>query len=74
MLGLHQRLYNAALEERIRVYKETGKSLSFSEQCKVLTQWRKTVPALSSLNAQSGQADAQASAASLSTLLPAYAE
>jgi putative transposase len=54
-LGLHQRLYNTALEERIRVYKETGKGLSFAEQCKVLTQWRKTVPALSSLNAQSEQ-------------------
>lgn len=24
-LGLHQRLYNAALEARIRVYQETGK-------------------------------------------------
>ena len=54
-LGLHQRLYNTALEERIRVYKETGKGLSFAEQCKVLTQWRKTVPALAGLNAQSEQ-------------------
>ena len=55
MLGLHQRLYNTALEERIRVYKETGKGLSFVDQCKALTQWRKTVPALSGLNAQSEQ-------------------
>ena len=54
-LGLHQRLYNTALEERIRVYKETGKGLSFADQCKVLTQWRKTVPALAGLNAQSEQ-------------------
>ncbi|MGC8504839.1 MAG: RNA-guided endonuclease InsQ/TnpB family protein, partial [Acidithiobacillus sp.] len=54
-LGLHQRLYNTALEERIRVYKETGKGLSFAEQCKVLTQWRKTVPALAGQNAQSEQ-------------------
>ena len=54
-LGLHQRLYNSALEERIRVYKETGKGLSFADQCKVLTQWRKGVPALSGLNAQSEQ-------------------
>ena len=55
MLGLHQRLYNTALEERIRVYKETGKGLSFADQCKVLTQWRKAVPALAGLNAQSEQ-------------------
>jgi putative transposase len=54
-LGLHQRLYNTALEERIRVYKETGKGLSFADQCKVLTQWRKAVPALAGLNAQSEQ-------------------
>lgn len=54
-LGLHQRLYNTALEERIRVYREIGKSLSFSDQCKMLTQWRKTVPALARLNAQSEQ-------------------
>jgi len=54
-LGLHQRLYNTALEERIRVYQETGKGLSFADQCKVLTQWRKAVPALAGLNAQSEQ-------------------
>jgi len=54
-LGLHQRLYNAALEERIRVYQETGKGLSFVDQCKTLTQWRQSVPALASLNAQSEQ-------------------
>lgn len=54
-LGLHQRLYNTAREERIRVYQETGKGLSFADQCKVLTQWRKAVPALSGLNAQSEQ-------------------
>jgi putative transposase len=50
-LGLHQRLYNTALEERIRMYKETGKGLSFADQCRVLTQWRKAVPALAGLNA-----------------------
>ncbi|WP_081577053.1 RNA-guided endonuclease InsQ/TnpB family protein [Acidithiobacillus thiooxidans] len=54
-LGLHQRLYNTALEERIRAYQETGKGLSFADQCKVLTQWRKAVPALAGLNAQSEQ-------------------
>jgi len=54
-LGLHQRLYNTALEERIREYKETGKGLTFADQCKALTQWRKAVPALAGLNAQSEQ-------------------
>jgi len=54
-LGLHQRLYNTALEDRIRVYKETGKGLSFADQCKDLVQWRKVVPALSSLSSQSEQ-------------------
>jgi len=53
VLGLHQRLYNTALEERIRVYKETGKGLSYFDQCKILTQWRKAVPALAALNAKS---------------------
>ena len=55
MLGLHQRLYNTALEERVRAYQETGKGLSFAGQCKALTQWRKAAPALSRLNAQSEQ-------------------
>ncbi|RMH36338.1 MAG: transposase [Nitrospirae bacterium] len=53
--GLHQRLYNTALEERIRVYQETGKGLSFADQCKALTHWRKTIPAWAKLNAQSQQ-------------------
>ncbi len=55
MLGLHQRLYNTALEERIRAYKETGHGLSFADQCRVLTQWRHISPGLASLNAQSEQ-------------------
>jgi len=55
MLGLHQRLYNTALEECIRVYQETGKGLSFIDQCRVLTQWRKISAGLVSLNAQSEQ-------------------
>ena len=55
MLRLHQRLYNTALEERIRVWKEEKRSLSFSALCRELTQWRKRSPALSGLNAQSEQ-------------------
>ena len=53
-LGLHQRLYNTALEERIAHYKETGKSLSYKAQAKCLTQWR-SYSALGSVNAQSEQ-------------------
>lgn len=55
MLGLHQRLYNTALEERLRAYKETGNGLSFANQCKALTQWRKTSHGLAGMNAQSEQ-------------------
>jgi putative transposase len=55
LLGLHQRLYNTALEERIRVYAETGKSLGFSAQCKEVTAWRKLCDSLDAVNAQSLQ-------------------
>ena len=54
-LGLHQRLYNTALEERIRAYQEAGRGLSFADQCKALTRWRQQSPGLDSLNAQSEQ-------------------
>lgn len=55
LLGLHQRVYNTALEERIRVYKETGKGIGFAKQCKALTRWRHQVSALKAVNAQSLQ-------------------
>lgn len=55
VLQIHQRLYNLALSERIRLYKEEKKSLSFAAQCKVLTQWRKEDVALTAINAQSLQ-------------------
>ncbi|WP_414039342.1 RNA-guided endonuclease InsQ/TnpB family protein [Acidithiobacillus sp. M4-SHS-6] len=55
MLGLHQRLYNTALEERIRTYQHTGKGLTFAQQCRHLTQWRKAVPALAGMHSQSEQ-------------------
>ncbi|HUW97295.1 MAG TPA: hypothetical protein VMV40_00430, partial [Acidiferrobacter sp.] len=55
MLGLHQRLYNTALEERIRVYTETKKGVSFAAQCRHLTLWRQSNAGLASLNAQSEQ-------------------
>jgi putative transposase len=55
LLGLHQRVYNAALEERIRAYREAGISLNYHDQAKALTQWRAAVPALAGVNAQSQQ-------------------
>ena len=55
MLALHQQVYNGALEERIRIYRAEGKSTSFADQCKVLTQWRSQYNELAALNAQSLQ-------------------
>ncbi|HEU0197205.1 MAG TPA: transposase, partial [Nevskiaceae bacterium] len=55
LLGLHQRVYNSALEARINAYKATGKGPGFAKQCKALTQWRHRVPALKAVNAQSLQ-------------------
>jgi putative transposase len=37
-------LYNAALEERIGAYRKAGKTLTYFEQCKGLSQWRKDDP------------------------------
>jgi putative transposase len=55
LLGLHQRVYNTALEERIRMYRDSAKSLGFADQCKELTAWRKQCAALAGVNAQSLQ-------------------
>lgn len=55
MRRLHQQLYNAALEERIQAYRKQGRSLSFSQQCKSLTQLRAELPEYDTLNAQSSQ-------------------
>jgi len=55
MLGVHQRLYNKALEQRIQLYEEEKKSLSFFNQCKSLTHWRASDPILAAVNAQSEQ-------------------
>ena len=44
LLGLHQRVYNTALEECIRAYQVEGTSLNFASQCKALSQWQAHVP------------------------------
>lgn len=56
----HQRwvyclLWNTALDERRRAWKEKKRTLGFHEQCRILTQWRKDSKLLSGLNAQSEQ-------------------
>ncbi|MDA3869997.1 MAG: transposase, partial [Gammaproteobacteria bacterium] len=55
LLGLHQRLYNTALEERIRAYQDRGESLNYHAQAKALTHWRSYCPGLAGVNAQSQQ-------------------
>jgi len=52
---LHRALYNAALEERIGAWKKAGKSISFADQCKSLTQIRNEHPEYKAINAQSLQ-------------------
>lgn len=53
VLAIHQRLYNHALEARINAYRDEKLSLSFADQCKILTEWRKEQPELAEINAQS---------------------
>lgn len=55
MLGVHQRLYNKALEQRIHLYQEEKLSLSFYDQCKYLTLWRADDSELAAINCQSEQ-------------------
>ena len=55
VLRLHQRLYNAALEQRIDAYRRCGKTLNYYDQAKDLTQLRADFPEYAGLNAQSEQ-------------------
>jgi putative transposase len=55
MLGLHQRLYNAALEQRIAAWRSTRTSLGFVDQCFDLTELRGDNEAYAAMNAQSSQ-------------------
>ncbi|MHB8140671.1 MAG: RNA-guided endonuclease InsQ/TnpB family protein [Vulcanimicrobiaceae bacterium] len=55
MLGLHQRLYNAALEQRIAAYRLQRKSLSAYDQSRDLTALRAADERYAALNAQSAQ-------------------
>ena len=55
IMRLHQRLYNAALEQRVDAYRRCGKSLNYYDQAKELTQLRAEFPEYGALNAQSEQ-------------------
>jgi len=52
---LHRALYNAALEERIGAWKKAGKTISFADQCRSVTQIRNEHPEYKAINAQSLQ-------------------
>lgn len=54
-LCLHQRLYNAGLEERIDAYKKCKIKIKFKDQCKSLTLVREQNPEYAIINAQSQQ-------------------
>ena len=41
ILESQRQLYNAALEERMGAYRSAGKTLTYFDQCKGLTEWRK---------------------------------
>ena len=49
ILELQRQLYNAALEERIGAYRKAGKTITYPEQCKSLTELRKDDPEVASL-------------------------
>ena len=55
VLGLHQRLYNAALEQRIAAWQRTRTSLTFVDQCFDLTELRGDDESYAAINAQSSQ-------------------
>ncbi len=59
MLGLHQRLYNAALEQRIAAWRLQRKSLSAYDQSRDLTALRTDDERYAALNAQSAQVTLQ---------------
>jgi putative transposase len=44
LLHGQRELYNAALVERIDCYRKTGKTRTYIDQCKGLTEWRRELP------------------------------
>jgi len=52
IFGMCATLYNACLEERIDCYNKTGKSRSYYDQCKALTEVRADDPEYANINVQ----------------------
>ena len=59
MLGKHQQLYNALLEQRVTAYRRQGKTLTFAEQCREITALRRECPEFAELNCNSMQVAAK---------------
>ncbi|MHD0644951.1 RNA-guided endonuclease InsQ/TnpB family protein [Pseudomonas aeruginosa] len=55
LLRGHQQLYNAALQERSEAWKKCGKSISYADQCKSLTEIRQSMPEWTVANCSSQQ-------------------
>jgi putative transposase len=51
LCAAQRELYNAALEERIDCYRKTGKSRTYIDQCKALTECRRELPEMGALPA-----------------------
>jgi putative transposase len=51
LCAMQRELYNAALEERIDCYRKTGKTRTFIDQCKALTECRRALPEMRELPA-----------------------
>lgn len=55
VLGVHQRLYNKALEQKKSLYEKEQVNISWYEQSAYLTKWRAEDKTLAAVNAQSEQ-------------------
>jgi putative transposase len=51
LMDAQRELYNAALEERIDCYRKAGKTRTFIDQCKALTECRRELPEMGALPA-----------------------
>ncbi len=51
LCAAQRELYNAALEERIDCYRKTGKTRTYIDQCKALTECRHALPEMAELPA-----------------------
>jgi putative transposase len=51
LCAAQRELYNAALEERIDCYRKTGKTRTYIDQCKALTECRRELPEMGALPA-----------------------